>query len=705
MAKRNTNGLSRAFTRLICFLTCLVVALSIGDARAQLTLKGQWTMDSQEGDAVAVSGNYAYVVTSMPYLQVYDLSEPTKPTQTGEAFLQEAIETRDVAVWGDYAYVAAPGAETGPDVFIVSVADKANPQNVASFPVDGAAFTLTADNGRLYVGTSAGMAVYSLSNPTQPEKLGSFGGVDVRKIAIANDLAYLAAGTQGVVILDVSAPAAVSRVGGTILGEADDVVDLALSGNYVEVAANTSSLPSPVGRLRIVDVSNPTAPVEVYASAQLEQGKMNSIKHIGSLAAIGGAALHLFDTTNPQAPVKRSALPLRLGVKEVESVNGRPLVLNRTGLTVIDIADPANPSPVAVYPMAIALGAIASHGGYLYAPDQFTGLVIFDFTNPAAPKRATTVDIPFARPVIDGDRLFMVTQDGFTIYSLADPLRPVRLGAYTTSAVMGFDVKQNLVFLGGADRYAIRVVDVTDPAAPKVVSSYSPNADTAAGGLELVGNHVLLTAVGAAILYDATDPTNIQYVGPVAGSSSDFASDGTHFFVASDKLYAYDLANAPTGPKDTLELWAGTIEASEGRVVHGQAYNQPGFELIDARDVSNLKIVDQKGLTAGAIDLKGSRLYTAGSAQFGFTLGRTTVAVWDALLPELPPEPSVSVTFADGQVVLRWPDEFGPLSLYSTSQLNTSWQLVTSSAVHEGNTYVYTNRFPLASAQFYKLAP
>jgi hypothetical protein len=670
---------------------------------AQLTLKGQWTMDSQEGDAVAVSGNYAYVVTSMPYLQVYDLSDPGKPKQTGEAFLQAAIETRDVAVWGDYAYVAAPGAETGPDVFIVSVADKANPQKVASFPVDGAAFTLTADNGRLYVGTSGGMAVYSLSNPTEPQLLGSYAGVDVRKIAVANDLAYLAAGTQGIVILDVSAPSAVSRVGGTILGESDEVVDLAVSGNHVEVAANTYNINptvQSVGRLRIVNVSNPTAPVEVYASDPLAQAKMNSIEHIGSLAAIGGAALHLFDTTNPQAPVKRSALPLRLGVKEVESVNGRALVLNRTGLTVIDIADPANPAVAAVHPMGVALGAIASHGGYLYAPDQFTGLVIFDFTDPTAPKKVATIDMPFATPVVEGDRLYMVTQEGFTIYSLADPLRPVRLGAYTTTGVMGFDVKQNLAFLGGAERYAIRVVDVTDPAAPKVVSSYSPNAATAAGGLELVGNHVLLTAVGAAILYDATDPTNIQYVGPVAGSSSDFASDGTHFFVASDKTYAYDLGNAPTVPKDTLELWAGSVEASEGRVVHAGVT----WDLIDARDISNIKIVDQKPANGGAIDLKGSRLFTAGVAQFGFTLGRTTVSAWDAILPELPSQPTISATLVGGQVVLRWPDQFGPFSLYSTSELNTSWQLVTSSAVHEGNTYVYTNRFPLAAAQFYKLA-
>ena len=155
------KGRSRSRAQSVLALTLLVLTLLIRDGRGQLTLKGQWTMDSQEGDAVAVSGNYAYVVTSMPYLQLYDLSDPGKPKQTGEAFLQAAIETRDVAVWGDYAYVAAPGAETGPDVFIVSVADKANPQKVASFPVAGAAFTLTADNGRLYVGTSAGMAIYS----------------------------------------------------------------------------------------------------------------------------------------------------------------------------------------------------------------------------------------------------------------------------------------------------------------------------------------------------------------------------------------------------------------------------------------------------------------------------------------------------------------------------------------------------------------
>jgi hypothetical protein len=698
------KGISRTLGQLL-----LMVTLLMGESQAQLVMKGQWIMDTQEGDAVTVSGNYAYVVLSMPYLRVIDISDPTKPAQVGEAFLQAAIDTRDVAVWGDYAYVAAPspgpGGAEAPDVFIVSVANKANPQKVGAFAVDGAATTLTAADGRLYVGTSGGLAVYSLSNPTTPQLLGSYGGVDVRKIAVANDLAYIAAGTQGIVILDVSAPSAVSRVGGTILGASDEVVDLALVGNYVEVAANTSGgMYLPVGRLRIVDVSNPTAPVEVYEGFPPEQGKMNSIEHIGSLTVIGGAALHVFDTSNPTAPVKRSSLPLRLGVKQVESVNGRALVLNRTGLTVVDVADPAKPSAAAVHPMAIRLVDIASRGGYLYAPDLYTGLVIFDVTDPAAPKRAATIDIPAGTPAIEGDRLYLANTDGFTIYSLADPLRPVRLGGYTTRFVIGFDVRNNLVFLGGAEHYAFQVVDATDPAAPKLVANYSPNAQTAGGGVELVGNHVLLTAVSAAILYDATDPTNIQYVGPVAGSTDDFASDGLHFFVSSDRLYAYDLGNEPTVPKDSLDLFAGKIAASEGRLVHGWPYTEPRFELIDARDVSDIKIVDQKAFPASAIDLTGSRLYTAGSGTFGYTLGRTTLAVWDAMLPELPSKPAISTTIANGQVVLRWPDQFGAFRLYSTSELNTTWQLVTSSAVHEGNTYVYTNRFPLASAQFYKLA-
>lgn len=673
-------------------------------AAGGLTLKGDWTMDSHEGRRVEVSGNYAYVVTTVAMFKIFDLTDPLKPVETAEVALGNSIVTADVVVSGDYAYLAAPIPNNPAwDVRIVAVASKTNPQVVSGFVEEGNAQRLAIDGGNLYVGSNAGLSIYSLANPTQPQKLGSYSGLDVRAIAVRDGLAYVAAGTQGIVILDVSAPTAISRVGGTALADSDEAIDLVLSGNYAEVAANTAAAPAQsVGRLRIVDVSNPAAPVEVYASAPLEQRQMKSIEHIGSHAVIGGGSLHVIDTTNPLAPVEKSTLALRMGVTEIEALNGRLLVLNPAGLTVVDVSNPASPAQVAMHPLAIALGsgAIASRNGYLYAVDQMTGLLIFDVTNPATPRKVATIDIPLGNPFIDGDRLFMVWSDGFTIYSLADPLQPVRLGGYTTSFVMGFDVRDHLVFLGGADRYAIRVVDVTDPANPTVVSSYSPDAATAAGGLELVGNHVLLTAVNAAILYDATDPTNIQYIGPVAGSSSDFASDGTHFFVASDKLYAHDLANAPAIAKDSLELWAGSIVASEGRVVH-----VPGVQLIDARDISNIKMIDQKDWPANSVDLKGSRLYTAGSSAYGYTLGRTKVAVWDADLPELPASPSLSAVFTGGQVVLRWPEGFGPLSLYSTSELNTSWQLVTSSPILDGDHYVYTNRFPTAAAQFYKLAP
>ncbi len=76
--------------------------------------------------SVAVSGNHAFVATGTDGIAVVDISDPTNMTVAGTA--QQTSFTRDISVFGDYAYVASAA---GLQVFRVS--DPASPQFVGFF--------------------------------------------------------------------------------------------------------------------------------------------------------------------------------------------------------------------------------------------------------------------------------------------------------------------------------------------------------------------------------------------------------------------------------------------------------------------------------------------------------------------------------------------------------------------------------------------
>ncbi len=100
----------------------------------------------------------------------------------------------------------------------------------------GPSYAVAADGTHAYVGVGPRLVVLDIADPAHPALLGRTGvlGGVVRDIVLAGGYAYVAAGSAGLIVIDVSNPAAPVQVGA--VDTAGDARGVALAGTHAYVA-------------------------------------------------------------------------------------------------------------------------------------------------------------------------------------------------------------------------------------------------------------------------------------------------------------------------------------------------------------------------------------------------------------------------------------------------------------------------------------
>ncbi|MBI4089803.1 MAG: hypothetical protein HY421_00205 [Candidatus Kerfeldbacteria bacterium] len=147
---------------------------------------------------VDLFGKYAYLAAGAEGVWVLDISNPSKPKRVG--VYPTANDLRYIEVVGNYAYVA------GNRGAIITL-DVSNPRKPTRTSVISHRSTRLLRSSRLYsAALTKGLNVFSLSDPTRPRLLGN---VDTKGTAWSVTMggskrAYVADGKQGIAIIDVS---------------------------------------------------------------------------------------------------------------------------------------------------------------------------------------------------------------------------------------------------------------------------------------------------------------------------------------------------------------------------------------------------------------------------------------------------------------------------------------------------------------------
>lgn len=317
---------------------------------------------------MVVAGSYAY---SAGYhrLEVVNVSDPTNPTEVGiYATLGNAY---DLAIAGDYAYVTG-GVSGG--MWVVDISDTARPVAMGFYSTpryeDARAVAVAGDYAYV-TAEDEGMRVVDISDPTNPTEVGFFKkdwswAVGAGGVAVSDQYAYVAHG-YGLSVVDISDPTNPTEIG---LCDTNSSRSVAVAGGYAYVAGANG--------LDIVDISDPTHPTRVAHYSCSPPGDTN-VPGAEDVAVVGDYA-YVTDSYWP------------------------------SGLWVVDVSDPTNPTQAGFYQMGETYG-VAVSGNYAYIGAEDEGLRVLDVSDPANPTEVGFYDFDTSADatgvVVAGDYVYV----------------------------------------------------------------------------------------------------------------------------------------------------------------------------------------------------------------------------------------------------------------------------------------------------------
>jgi PKD repeat protein len=479
--------------------------------------------------AIAVAGNYAYLIDSEGNLWVVDVSNPAAPTEIGFCDLPDSMA---VAVSGEYAYVV--GWYAG--LRVIDVSNPAAPVVVGFYAIQGNGWDVAAAGDYAYATNTEGeLYIIDVSNAAEPIEVGFYDTLNAESpVAIAGDYAYLAGWRQGMGnlhILDVSDPAAPAEVGFLQL---DDPVDVAVAGNYAYVAEYAAGL-------SVVDVSDPAAPTRVGLLSA--PGVAYQVAAVGDYAYVGDlfVGLLIVDASEPAAPAQVGIYHAWYDAVGVATDgNLAYLATTASGLRVVDVSNPAAPAELGFLDTPGIARGVAAKGNYAYVTDGLA-LRVVDVSDPAAPVEVGSVDIggsPVGVAVAGNYAYVAAAYGGLHVVDISNPAAPADVGS-CDSPGFGVAVAGNYAYI--ADWFAgLRIVEVSNPASPTEVGF--PGLPGYAWGVAVAGGHAYVASGWAGLRVVAImDPANPVEVGFYDTYSAQAVT------VAGDYAYLADGADGEAG--------------------------------------------------------------------------------------------------------------------------------------------------------------
>ena len=370
---------------------------------------------------IVFDGNYGYVAVGDSGLAVYNVTNPAAPTLAGK------IMTTGRAACVSYGAVTIGGSPVG-HIFVsnrnpvsglsaINVSNPAVPTTSAFMSANqaatGIAYAPFYSNGKVYIAYgSSGLRIVDVSNPAGAALISTtpLGG-DSRSVAVSGTTAFVAARDSGVFVIDASNPASPVKLK-TI--KTPTARGIAANGNYVYVAASDSG----VG---IINATNSKSPVLV--------GYMHPGSQYGENVAVSGNVLGLtdynkilfFDATNPAAPISKGLTSTFKTGNEGFAIAGNfAYVPDGDSMKVFNISNLLAPAQVArIYTGGYGYMAAVA-GNYCFVASEATGVRMINISNPSSASEVGYYDgVPQSRGVTANGAYVYVAEkaDGLSIYS------------------------------------------------------------------------------------------------------------------------------------------------------------------------------------------------------------------------------------------------------------------------------------------------
>ncbi|MCE5228474.1 hypothetical protein LLG95_02610 [bacterium] len=321
----------------------------------------------------SVSGTTAAVFND-DAVNILDVSDPDQPRIAGTyapPLLRASTDFNDFHVSGNTAYVST----TSNGIRVVDVSDPTSPGLKASYFVkeNGSFANMYPEGGMLFTNADRSFMIYDLDHLVFHDPIGHcLLPQMIMELKINGSYFYAADWTSGLQIIDCSVTTH-PVVRAQLITQFEMPQSVALSGDYVYLACGLSSN-GPAGRMRIIDVKDIDHPVNRgFFNYQLRAKSICVRDELAYVAWFEG--LSILDVHNPDNPVQVGALPI-MHLNKM-TIQGRCVfVCGMTGVTVVDISDPAHPAVAATFEAYDTACDIAVAGELIYVLDRLRGLYI-----------------------------------------------------------------------------------------------------------------------------------------------------------------------------------------------------------------------------------------------------------------------------------------------------------------------------------------
>lgn len=497
----------------------------------------------------------------------------------GDLLGQAPAPALGITIVGDRGYLAG-GSSGGLSIFDIS--DPTTPVQLGEYVSPNVAQNVDVENHIAYLADGSHLRVLDVADPTTPTLLTSYPTTSaLRNVKVVGDLAYLCQ-FKSLAILSIGAPGSPQPLG-SLATMGDNIWD-------VEVLGTIAYLADGAGALHIADVSNPSAPA-LLGSVAVE-GVAYAVKVVDHVAhvvsttgVLSGGRLHLIDVSVPSSPRPLSTLWLPAGGRGIDVVNGIAYVACELGgLQIVDVSQPAAPTLGANYSflLGIANGVQVSGSLAYLAAGAIGGLMVVDVSTAASPVvAALALGGPAAQMAEGGGHAYVRTVGGSMLHVIdtADPRRPHVAGTFRAAGpIVDLAAAGSLVVLSD-ESVGLLLIDASDPTRPREIGA-------------LPFEHVVAAAIEGALV-------------AVVDRSPDLASS----------LYLVDVTD-PSSPLLVNVMEHAFTDGKDVSLANGFAYvaDEDGFHVVDVAEPSRPAVIGYAATgSASLIIVEGDRAYVRAS--------------------------------------------------------------------------------------------
>jgi hypothetical protein len=450
-----------------------------------------------DGLGIAVHGDTAYVASGTGGLFAFDLT--TSPPRRLFRYAGPSGWTyRHVAVAGPRAYLAGDFA----GLEVVHLDGAAGPARIGTFPAfteaPALARALALDGPRILLAAGAeGLLTLDDSAPAQLRRVGHYPMVVSGETRVSQGRAYVS-GPTSVEILDVRQPPQPVPLG-----------TIAIHGSRALLLEDTNLfVHADFSGLHVLRVDDPANPWRFGGVQLCPDCRAGTLARIGTNLVAVAPWGHQFDpvgTLNILDPRSRH-FPQPIGdwdeasgyspglavhdpIAYLAGLRRRTEAASSTvaALSIIDLSDPAHPADLG---FREPTGMDAPHfahlaAGHLYLGDTFGRIAIFDVSVPADPREVGNFSVrgrSLAMDSRDGYAYVATADGGLVVLDLADPVHPTPVTRNSSVYAESVTVAEGIVYVGGGS------------SGLHLLGTYTPPVTLAA---RVVQNHQLVLRVTA----------------------------------------------------------------------------------------------------------------------------------------------------------------------------------------------------------------